>query len=185
MLIPAEKPCISAKIWYNAPPDRTHAKGVHPVLNTHFRLFAVLSLSKGSGGHTYRGSYEPVPSQSSHLVSSFIFRISCLFRISTLEFRISPDLSGHIMRNEPNLPPNRLAQDPKMRNEPNLSPAHAPNARNKPNSQQPIYILQSTIYNPMAQLPPPRVIPSTGLRSKAQRPKAEGPAKTPSPTCPP
>ncbi len=38
-----------------------------------------------------------------HHVSSLPFRISCLFRISSLGFRISPDLSGRIMRNEPNL----------------------------------------------------------------------------------
>ncbi len=47
--------------------------------------------------------------QSPH-VSSFIFRISGLFRISRFGFRISPDLSGAIMQNEPNLAP---AQHPK------------------------------------------------------------------------
>ena len=37
--------------------------GVHPVVNLHFRLFAVLSLSKGSGGCNTknRGSNKPVP----------------------------------------------------------------------------------------------------------------------------
>ena len=46
-----------------------------------------------------------MPSQHPHHVSSLEFRISCLFRISSLGFRISPDPSGCIMRNEPNLLP--------------------------------------------------------------------------------
>ena len=78
-----------------------------------------------------------MPTKPPHHVSSFIFRIS------SLGFRISPDPSGRIMRNEPNSTPansqsptakscfyktnpicptpNRLA-DPKTRNEPNLPP---------------------------------------------------------------
>ena len=45
--------------------------------------------------------------QPLHHVSNLEFRISRLFRISSFGFRISPNLSGRIMRNEPNLPPNR------------------------------------------------------------------------------
>ena len=46
-----------------------------------------------------------MPNQPSRYVSSFIFRISGLSRISRFGFRIPPDLSGRIMQNEPNLPP--------------------------------------------------------------------------------
>ncbi len=42
-----------------------------------------------------------MPTKPPHHVSSFIFRISGLSRISTFGFGISPDLSGRIIRNEP------------------------------------------------------------------------------------
>ncbi len=48
-----------------------------------------------------------MPNQQPHHVSRLAFRISCLFRISSFGFRISPDPSGRIMRNEPNLPAHR------------------------------------------------------------------------------
>jgi len=56
-----------------------------------------------------------------------------------------------------------------MRNEPNFRTAGVSPAFPHPN------------YAKRTQLTPPRVIPSVGLRSETQRPKAEGPAKTPSP----
>ncbi len=69
-----------------------------------------------------------MPIQHSHHVSSLIFRISSLpapslssvSRISTFGLRISPDLSGPIMQNEPNSPHAHCPPDPNTRNEPNL-----------------------------------------------------------------
>ncbi len=69
----------------------------------------------------------------SHPVSTSAFRISCLFRISSFRFRISPDLSGRIMRNEPNFSRGGPVEDQKMQNEPNLRLPHDPNAQNEPN----------------------------------------------------
>ncbi len=73
-----------------------------------------------------------MPNQQSHHVSSFIFRISCLpapslsrvFRISSLGFRISPDPSGRIMRNEPKK--NRRPQACRPVFNPGLSAGDAP-----------------------------------------------------------
>jgi len=88
-----------------------------------------------------------VPTQPPHHVSSFIFRISSLFRISSFGFRISQSLSrragdpsGRIIRNEPNsrirsvpTTPEKAkqtqstqAQDSIAQNEPNLPHPHRP-----------------------------------------------------------
>ncbi len=72
-----------------------------------------------------------------HRVSTFTFRISCLFRISSFGFRISPDTSGRIMQNEPNLRRGGPAKDQKMQNEPNLTPSRASIWRNEPNLPRP------------------------------------------------
>ena len=78
-----------------------------------------------------------MPTKPLHHVSSLAFRISCLFRISRFGFRISPDPSGRIMRNEPkkNRPPKAglhyltpvfqpgIPPQPKNRNEPNYRTA--------------------------------------------------------------
>ncbi len=97
-----------------------------------------------------------MPTPPPHHVSTLAFRISGLFRISSLGFRISPDPSGRIMRNEPNPIPRasrRLSQHQnakrtqspnanrqRIRNEPNLPHRHPPidpNMRNEPNSRIP------------------------------------------------
>ena len=69
-----------------------------------------------------------MPTRPPHHVSSLTFRISCLFRISSFGFRISPDPSGRIMRNEPNLPYHRPTQDRNEQNEPNYPYGHGPGA---------------------------------------------------------
>ena len=65
-------------------------------------------------------------------VSRLAFRISSLFRASSFGFRISPDLSGRIMRNKPNFRRGGLVEDQKMRNEPNL-----PGCENAKRTQSP------------------------------------------------
>ncbi len=55
--------------------------------------------------------------------------VSSLFRISSLGFRISPDPSARITRNEPNLP----RHDPNAQNEPNSRPANHQKMQNEPN----------------------------------------------------
>ena len=138
------------------PSDRTHAKGVHPVVKPHLLV----------GNCTEnRGSYKPVPNQQSHHVSSLEFRISCLFRISSLGFRISPDPSGRIMRNEPKK--NRPPQAGLHIYNPPVPPAgypthHHPNSqktRNEPNRRHVClsYFLLST-FSPRAGNSPRRPI---------------------------
>ncbi len=68
-------------------------------------------------------------------------------------FGFSP---GHppIMQNKPNFRRGTACRAPTMQNEPNLPHPHRPhdpNIRNEPNSAHPLN-LQSTIYNPLAQL---------------------------------
>ncbi len=109
------------------------------------------------------------------------------------------------MRNEPNSPkPTANRQPPTaiIRNEPN-SPHHPrpPGPTNHHHIERApkagllyltgVYPDSSRVFHPgippqhkktkRTQLTPLRVIPSDGLRSEAQRPKAEGPAKTRSP----
>jgi hypothetical protein len=105
--------------------------------------------------HRKQGEQQTVSTQRPHHVSSLAFRISGLFRISSLGFRISPDPSGRIMRNKPiktthakGVPPLYLTPTevgetpttPKMQNEPNFSrtgPVENQKMRNKPNSRIP------------------------------------------------
>ncbi len=134
-----------------------------------------------------------MPTQQPYYVSSQPFRISGLSRPgapgSTFGFRISPDLSGHITRNETPSDRTHAAGVPPMINlglsaedaphpkntkrtqlprTAGVSPASpSPNLQNKPNlgcwraqlcETNPIFVetpnLHSTIYNPLAQLPP-------------------------------
>ena len=94
-----------------------------------------------------------MPTQHPHHVSRLAFRISGLFRISSLGFRISPDPSGRIMRNKPNFThrqhhittiyekqtqsqPPPPTHNPKIRNEPNFTPQPSRSPlfmRNEPN----------------------------------------------------
>ena len=132
-----------------------------------------------------------MPIQYPHHVSSLPFRISCLFRISSLGFRISPDLSGGIMRNEPNPSP---AQDPKMRNEPN---SHKPTAnrqrptakkretnpiptpaitQNKPNSRTAAIL--SPFPAPIMRNEPNLHLPQLGQRSKYAKRTQSQPRRT-------
>ena len=87
--------------------------------------------------HQKQGELQTVPIQPSHHVSSLAFRISALFRPgepgSRFGFRISPDLSGGIMRNEPNpnTPHDRICETNPIRA--HCHPTHNPNTRNEPN----------------------------------------------------
>ena len=81
-----------------------------------------------------------------HHVSSQEFPISGLFRISSFGFRISPDLSGRIMQNEPNL----TSPTPKNAKRTQSPPLASPIRRNEPNHRR--WQAQSCETNPISTL---------------------------------
>ncbi len=95
-----------------------------------------------------------MPTQPPHQVSSLAFRISSLFRISSFGFSISPDLSGRIMRNEPNLPHHQASRHPTFqRNEPNLPPRPPRLCETNPISARPTTQMRKTSPIPAAKSP--------------------------------
>ncbi len=109
MLIPAEKPCISAKIWYNGLHNSRHC-------NTE-----------------YRGNHKPCPTSRriAFRASYFEFRACFGFRASDLGF---PPIHRAVLCETNPIPPGQQpiakSQQLFLRNEPNLCPA---NMRNQPN----------------------------------------------------
>ncbi len=109
-----------------------------------------------------------MPNQPPHHVSSLPFRISSLpapslsrvSSISSFGFRISPDPSGRIMQNEPNLPHHRLAAQPKKAKRTQSTDRQHPKKRNEPNFRCSEQILTTndcrlkTAFNKTNPIPP-------------------------------